>query len=263
MNKYPNRGESEQVVELQDYVFQFICLVEPELDAGGSLREFMPQSKYRNISNNRLNAYGNGPFCRFRIPSEFDRAGAYAVYVNEDLTYIGECENLSKRWNVGYGNISPRKCFVGGQSTNCRLNNLILNACKSGSKIKLFLHKTDDRFNVEDILIEKYNPPWNIEKSNRKHIQSLRNTLGSRKKTRTRNSYGKLEDYLRDSQKQIENLTYNQIEKILGTKLPQSAYLYRAWWANSGHSHSRAWSDANWKVLAVKLGVFVTLKKDK
>ena len=29
------------------------------------------------------------------------------------------------RYNNGYGRISPRNCFQGGQSTNCRVNNLI------------------------------------------------------------------------------------------------------------------------------------------
>ena len=252
------------MAELWGYNFQFVCDIEPQLDESGTPRAFMPQSVYHNISNLPLNSYGGGPFCQFRIPSEFSQAGVYAVYVKDELTYVGECENLSKRWNFGYGNISPRNCFAGGRSTNCRVNNLILSAYKSGSKIKLFFHPTDDRFNVETVLIQKLAPLWNMKKAMEKRNLgfSLKN-CHKLKRTSTRNTYENLEEYLRNSQNRVEKLTYSQIEKVLNAKLPPSAYLYRPWWANSGHSHSRAWSNANWKVAAVKLGDYVKFEKEQ
>jgi hypothetical protein len=75
-----------------------------------------------------------------------------------------------------------------------------------------------------------------------------------------RNKYQKLEEYLRNSSKQTENLTYEDIERIIGTKLPSSAYKYRAWWSNSGQSHARTWSNASWKVSSVSIGESVTFK---
>jgi len=45
-------------------------------------------------------------------------------------------------------------------------------------------------------------------------------------------------------------LSFQEIEDILGFKLPKSAYTYRAWWANDNktHSHSKEWLSAGWKV---------------
>ena len=41
-------------------------------------------------------------------------------------------------------------------------------------------------------------------------------------------------------------LDFAAIEKILGFKLPKSAFEYEAWWSNNatGHSHARAWMSA-------------------
>jgi hypothetical protein len=45
-------------------------------------------------------------------------------------------------------------------------------------------------------------------------------------------------------------IAFQQIEDILGFKLPKSAYEYEAWWSNNatGHSHARTWLAAGWKV---------------
>lgn len=44
-------------------------------------------------------------------------------------------------------------------------------------------------------------------------------------------------------------LGFAEIEKILGFKLPKSAYAYEAWWSNNetGHSHARAWLSVGWR----------------
>ena len=252
------------MVELWGFGFEFVCIIEPDLDESGAPREFMPQSRYNNISNLPLNFYGIGPFCRFRIPNFLTQAGVYAVYDDVDLVYIGECENLSKRWNNQYGNISPRNCFLVGRSTNCRVNNLILKAFKSGHNIKLFFHETTSRKRVEDFLIGKYNPKWNIQKSKRVciHEGGLHSSVRFDYKKSTiasaKGKYQKLEEYLKCSKKKIEKLTYEEMERIIGTHLPSSAYRHRPWWANSGHSQSTSWSNANWKVLSVELGKTVT-----
>jgi hypothetical protein len=50
-------------------------------------------------------------------------------------------------------------------------------------------------------------------------------------------------------------LSFAEIERVLGFKLPKSAYEYEAWWSNNptGHSHSRAWIEAGWRTEAVDL----------
>jgi hypothetical protein len=68
--------------------------------------------------------------------------------------------------------------------------------------------------------------------------------------------YVPLENYLCDlpaGQKEV-TLGFAQIEGILGSKLPSSAYGYRQWWENEkegNHVNARAWASAGWKVESV------------
>jgi hypothetical protein len=48
-------------------------------------------------------------------------------------------------------------------------------------------------------------------------------------------------------------LCNKQVEKIIGDALPPSAYKYRAWWGNGGHSQANAWLNAGWRVDKIKL----------
>jgi len=52
-------------------------------------------------------------------------------------------------------------------------------------------------------------------------------------------------------------LNFRQIEKILGRKLPPSAYKYRVWWLDQSedtrHSQAFAWLNAGWQVEALDL----------
>jgi len=65
--------------------------------------------------------------------------------------------------------------------------------------------------------------------------------------------YTPLEKYLRElpeSQSEV-TLRFEQIESILNTKLPASAYEDRRWWdrgKEGNHVSARAWANAGWKV---------------
>lgn len=61
--------------------------------------------------------------------------------------------------------------------------------------------------------------------------------------------YEPLQSYLAQHDAQRISLTFDQVEQILGTRLPNSARTHPAWWANNptGHSHSRAWFNAGWR----------------
>jgi len=153
---------SGDTLELCGLQFHFVCKIKPELDSSGMPIEYMPHSRYRNVSGIRLHKYGKGPFCRFKIPNDYRKTGLYIVQVSKLPKYVGECEDLTKRWNDGYGNISPRNCYVGGQETNCRINNLILESFLGGSEITLYFHETDDdRKTIEASLREKLQLDWN------------------------------------------------------------------------------------------------------
>lgn len=151
----------KSTVRLGKYDFQYICAIDPEREADGSLREFIPQARYDNATGLPLNRYGDGPFCKFKIPRNMEFSGVYALVVNGEARYIGECVGLSSRYNMGYGNISPRNCFVGGQETNCRINNLVLQQIKAGSDVSLWFLATDEYKLVERELRESLPLSWN------------------------------------------------------------------------------------------------------
>ena len=65
--------------------------------------------------------------------------------------------------------------------------------------------------------------------------------------------YSPLENYLRNlpiTQKEV-TLSFEQIEKILNSKLPSSAYEDRRWWDHEkegNHVNARSWANAGWKI---------------
>jgi hypothetical protein len=67
--------------------------------------------------------------------------------------------------------------------------------------------------------------------------------------------YEPLPQFLAAGRTSTKRLTFAEIERILGFKLPKSAYEHEAWWANNatGHSHARVWLDAGWRTENVDL----------
>lgn len=241
---------------------KYICGIVPEKNAYGAINEYYPHNKYMNAATSKLHKHGIGPFCKFRIPASLNLAGVYVIKVEDFIKYVGESENLSRRFNTGYGNISPRNCFVGGQSTNCKINNYILNETQKGHRIHLYFVKTEDRFLVEGELIKKHKPEWNsLVGRNTKNPAVFR-----RRKTNSLIKGGKyepLKDYLTKCTDDTVELTYKEIEKIIENVLPNSAYKYRVWWANGGHVQADAWLDALFRVDSVILGHSVVFTKSK
>lgn len=68
----------------------------------------------------------------------------------------------------------------------------------------------------------------------------------------TTTKYSPLASYLRKQPTGVNKikLTFDEVEAILGTALPPSAYTSRSWWANDsvGHVQSKEWLDAGWRV---------------
>ncbi len=49
-------------------------------------------------------------------------------------------------------------------------------------------------------------------------------------------------------------MSFDEINSVIGAELPKSAYDHRAWWANTeSHSQSLAWIAAGWRVDSVDL----------
>ena len=146
--------------------FSYVGPIRPERDGRGEVIGELPQSRFRNERNLSLNKYGEVPFCRFRVALGWRWSGVYVLVNGDDPLYVGECQNLEVRWGpTGYGSISPRNCYKGGQDTNCRINNLIYRETKTGAGFDLWFHPVEGdkhaRLTVESELVSVLKPPWN------------------------------------------------------------------------------------------------------
>lgn len=148
-------------MRIDGIAFDFICHLSPEIGPDGQCRSLMPQDRYNNVKGLPRNTYGVGPFCKFRIPSQLKASGVYALAIDGSVKYIGECVNLSSRYNSGYGNISPRNCFKGGQETNCRINALVHAEYRRGRKVELWFHAVREHKAMERRLLAMETYEWN------------------------------------------------------------------------------------------------------
>ena len=68
--------------------------------------------------------------------------------------------------------------------------------------------------------------------------------------------YHALRDFLLQSKKERLDMSFSEIEEILGFPLPKSAYEYSAWWANEAegqHVQKQGWMDAGYETSDLKL----------
>jgi hypothetical protein len=66
--------------------------------------------------------------------------------------------------------------------------------------------------------------------------------------------YSALSEYLLKQNSISLSFGFQQIEKIIDSLLPSSAYIHRAWWANTlSHPQAKSWLNAGWKVDDVDL----------
>jgi len=110
----------------------------------------------------RGNRYASQSFCRFKLPGAPSHAGVYVITTDNELKCIGECDSLEDRFGPGgYGHIAVRNCHHDGQSTNCKINSLILKSVKAGGRIDVWFHKTSRRNAIEAELLDLLKPSWN------------------------------------------------------------------------------------------------------
>ncbi|MCL5735369.1 MAG: hypothetical protein M1274_07220 [Actinobacteria bacterium] len=76
--------------------------------------------------------------------------------------------------------------------------------------------------------------------------------------------YDRLEEFLRLTPETEITLSFVQIETILGARLPASAQIYAALWANEKngpHVQAKAWERAGFKAQASLTGQTVTFRR--
>ena len=67
--------------------------------------------------------------------------------------------------------------------------------------------------------------------------------------------YAPLVSHLAKHRPDSLSLRFEDVEGILGRKLPSAAYRHRAWWANDrvSHTQSRLWLEAGWRVSSISV----------
>jgi len=159
---------------LLDYEFEYVQELAPVKNIDGKIKLFHPEEKYNNVKNRKLLSVGTGPFCHFSInPKWTSVSGVYAFYIDDELRYIGQCLNFAQRFNLGYGTISPQCCYEGGQSTNCKMNKVVLAAYENGQKVDLYFYATHDYDRVEFDLIQHFKPMHNTSRTGSYQVKSV------------------------------------------------------------------------------------------
>ncbi len=113
-----------------------------------------------------LNEHGDKVFCDFSVPSTpvTKLKGLYCFTIDDAITYIGRSHDpFEKRLNLGYGHISPKNCYLDGQSTNCHINSIIAQYPDSGVSFHVCPLDEDLKIDrLEKLLINDLKPEWNI-----------------------------------------------------------------------------------------------------
>lgn len=113
-----------------------------------------------------LNKSGDLTYRDFKIeaPGLLSGSGLYTFLVDGEIAYIGQTRStFHRRFNRNYGRIHPRNCFLDGQSTNCRVNHRLAEA---GDRVSVYLcpfQDLDRLDDLEDKLIGRYGPSWNVQ----------------------------------------------------------------------------------------------------
>jgi len=149
-----------KTLNILGFEFRLIQQLLPQCDDDGRIIKFYPQNDYDNRNNLPLLEHGDGAFCRFSIQAG-NWQGVYLWIVNGEIIYIGETKNLHSRFNTGYGHIEPRNCYVGGQSTNCKMNKVVMDRFEQGQRVDLYFYETSDYKQAELDLLRKIKTPYN------------------------------------------------------------------------------------------------------
>lgn len=155
-------SNTKDTISLNGYEFKYLQSLSPERSEDGSIKLFHPQNDYDNIKNLPLSKYGSGSFCKFSINAD-EVPGVYIWIVDDEIIYIGETVNLMSRFNHGYGVIHPRNCYVGGQSTNCKMNKVVLENVLNNKEVKIYFYQTPDYKAVEFYLLKNLRTKYNVK----------------------------------------------------------------------------------------------------
>ena len=142
-----------------------IATMQIESTRGGRAIQYFPWERFNNKLGLDLHSWGEGPFCRFRIPDRYRRQrGVYLFAIEGRIIFCGWCEDLSRRINQHYGTISPRRCFIGGEIENCYINHQIFLSHENGEKVDLYFIQDAPQTLIQEIE-DRFLLSWNYDLS--------------------------------------------------------------------------------------------------
>ena len=144
------------------YEFDFVETIELIKGEDNNVA-YEPQQRYKKAKETPLHEYGSGEFCKFKLNYAKNVAGVYAWVINDNVIYIGEATNFKKRFNMGYGNISPKNCYKGGQKTNCKMNKVVLEEYKNNNSIDIYFLETPNYKEIEKELLLSFSTKYNVK----------------------------------------------------------------------------------------------------
>ena len=143
--------------------FSLVGLVEPERHSNGSIRAYEPQARFKHAATRKRHAYGNGSFCKFSFEDAPEDSGVFLVVRHNEVLYVGGADNLKTRLNQQLGHIAPSDRYVGGQPTNCRINQKMLELLQADDRVEIRFHRWEDRWQLKRQIVARREPPWNLQ----------------------------------------------------------------------------------------------------
>jgi hypothetical protein len=259
--------------------FEFVDVISVKRNEKDLIEIKMPQSRYEKSDEYPVHRYGWGPFCEFSVDTSdyIESEGVYIFTAGYEIKYVGETVDIHNRIRPGYGNISPKNCFEGGQQTSCRINNLVFQTVRNGNQVALWIEETHNRKNREAELIEQCDPPWNKASARSPNIATHQpnpqnmtsqpanqnppsSSVVATERTR-KGKYAPLYDYLESADSDTLHLTMDKIEKIIDAPLPDSAKKYSQYWRSSSQAHAKVWAELGWDATPDFHDMSVTFEK--
>ena len=117
--------------------------------------------KDSEYTDRKKNAFGERDYCSFKIDYPQKVSGVYLWVVDDEIIYIGETDDLVKRFNSGYGKITPYNCTTKGQITNCKMNGVVLDYFCQNKVIHLYFLPTTNYKQVELKLLSNIRTKYN------------------------------------------------------------------------------------------------------
>lgn len=91
----------------RDVEFRFAGRIQPKRAADGTVLLHAPQDRYAKRDAVRLNNYGTGPFCEFRLRGLPHSSGVYVYVLRGEQVYVGQAVDLDARF-YAYAASRPR-----------------------------------------------------------------------------------------------------------------------------------------------------------